>query len=108
VFAALDPAEPFLRLAVAALGGLAVGIEREWSAKVAGGVARFAGVRTFLLLGLIGGLVGELHRGGAPLVGAALIVAAAAVAVAAYAAAAIRGHADGTTEVAAVVVLAAA
>lgn len=107
MFAALDPAEPVLRLAVAALGGLAVGIEREWSAKAAGGIARFAGVRTFLLLGLIGGLVGELHRSGASLAGATLIVAAAAVAVAAYAAAALRGHTDSTTEIAALVVLAA-
>jgi hypothetical protein len=44
------------RLGVAALGGLAVGIEREWSARARTRPARFAGVRTFLLLGLLGGL----------------------------------------------------
>jgi hypothetical protein len=37
---------------------LAVGIEREWSGHATGPAARFAGARTFLLLGLLGGLAG--------------------------------------------------
>jgi uncharacterized membrane protein YhiD involved in acid resistance len=49
-----------VRLAVAALAGLAVGIEREWSGHASGPGARFAGVRTFFLLGLLGGLAGVL------------------------------------------------
>ena len=40
-------------LAIATLGGLAVGIERQWSGHAAGPQARFAGLRTFTLLGLI-------------------------------------------------------
>ena len=44
-----------VRLAVAGLIGLAIGVEREWSGHASGPNARFAGVRTFLLLGLVGG-----------------------------------------------------
>src|SRR5512144_918968 len=51
-------------LAVAGLAGLAVGIEREWSGHATGPAARFAGVRTFLLLGVLGGLAGWLTKGG--------------------------------------------
>jgi uncharacterized membrane protein YhiD involved in acid resistance len=45
-------------LAVAGLVGLAAGIEREWSGHASGPGARFAGVRTSLLLGLVGGIGG--------------------------------------------------
>ena len=45
-------------LAVAALAGTAVGIERERSGHTTGPHARFAGVRTFFLLGVLGGLAG--------------------------------------------------
>ena len=44
-----------LNLAVAVIGGLGVGIEREWSGHATGPHARFAGVRTFTLLGLVVG-----------------------------------------------------
>ena len=54
-----DP-EIAARLAVAAVAGLAVGVEREWSGHATGPEARFAGVRTFFLLGLLGGLAGVL------------------------------------------------
>ena len=57
-------------LAVAGLAGLAVGIEREWSGHATGPAARFAGVRTFLLLGLLGGLAGWLIDGGLLMPGA--------------------------------------
>jgi hypothetical protein len=52
VTAVPDSLEPALRLGVAALGGLAVDIEREWSAHARIRPARFAGVRTFLVLAL--------------------------------------------------------
>ena len=45
-------------LLVAGLIGLAVGLEREWSGHATGPDARFAGVRTFTLLGAIGGIAG--------------------------------------------------
>ena len=51
-----------LRLAAAALIGLGVGLEREWSGHAAGPQARFAGVRTFLMLGLLGGAAGLLAK----------------------------------------------
>lgn len=95
-------------LAVAGLAGLAVGIEREWSGHATGPAARFAGVRTFLLLGLLGGLAGWLIDGGLMLPGALLLASGAILTVAAYVMAARRGAGavDGTTEVAALVVLA--
>ena len=50
-----------VRLGMAGLTGLAVGIEREWSGHASGPRARFAGVRTFLLLGLVGGVSGAVR-----------------------------------------------
>jgi uncharacterized membrane protein (DUF4010 family) len=96
------------RLAVAGLAGLAVGIEREWSGHATGPAARFAGVRTFLLLGLLGGLAGWLIDGDLMAPGVLLLGSGAALTVAAYVMAARRGGddaGDGTTEVAALVVL---
>ncbi|TFG50034.1 MAG: DUF4010 domain-containing protein, partial [Gemmatimonadales bacterium] len=92
-----------------ALVGLAVGIEREWSGHASGPGARFAGARTFLVLGVIGGLAGELGVAGLVLPAAAILLAAGALAVASYVTAARRGGdeaVDGTTEAAAIVVLA--
>ena len=93
-------------LVVALLGGLAVGVEREWSGKAEGPRARFAGIRTFTLLGLVAGLSGWLWTAG--LTGPAIIFLAGlgALVVVAYQAAS-RTDIDGTTEVSAFVVLAA-
>ncbi len=93
-------------LAIAALGGAVVGLERQWSGHAEGPRARFGGIRTFTLLGLLGGVAGQLLAA-APLVAAALVAGAAGLIVAAYAAAS-RTDVDGTTEAAALVVLAAA
>ncbi|HEY7686929.1 MAG TPA: MgtC/SapB family protein [Gemmatimonadales bacterium] len=95
-------------LAVAALAGLAVGIERERSGHATGPEARFAGARTFLLLGLLGGLAGWLLAGDMIAAGVLLLASGSALTVAAYVTAARRGGEgiDGTTEVAALVVLA--
>jgi uncharacterized membrane protein (DUF4010 family) len=95
------------RLGVAALGGLAVGIEREWSARARARPARFAGVRTFLLLGLLGGLGATLGHLVGPAVGLVVLMAAGALVVGAYVVTARGGDVDGTTEVSALVVLAA-
>ena len=46
-----------LGILIVALGGSAVGLEREWSGHASGPGARFAGIRTFTLLGLLSGLV---------------------------------------------------
>lgn len=95
-------------LAVAGLAGLAVGIERQWSGHASGPGARFAGARTMLLLGLLGGLAGWLFGGDLMLPGALLLAAGAGLTMAAYVMAARGGTAnvDGTTEVAALMVLA--
>lgn len=95
-------------LAVAALAGLAVGLEREWSGHATGPAARFAGLRTFFLLGLLGGIAGLLLREGLIGPAAAILAGGAGLAVAAYVVAARRPGADpdGTTEAAALVVLA--
>ncbi|MGQ0702968.1 MAG: MgtC/SapB family protein [Gemmatimonadales bacterium] len=96
-----------VRLAVAALAGLAVGVEREWSGHATGPLARFAGVRTFFLLGSISGIAGWLLDSAESAVAAALLIAAGALVVAAYVLAARRSPdaIDGTTETAAILVL---
>lgn len=93
-------------LAVAGLGGLAIGIERQWSGHALGPEARFAGLRTFTLVGLVSGLSGWLWAAGAQ--GLALVVVAglAGLVVAAYVAGS-RRDVEGTTEVAAFVVIVA-
>jgi len=95
-------------LAVAALAGLAVGIEREWSGHASGAHARFAGVRTFLVLGLLAGVAGWLHETGRVAVAFVLLGGGVALTVAAYVIAAWRDAEgiEGTTEAAALAVLA--
>jgi uncharacterized membrane protein (DUF4010 family) len=96
-----------LRLAVAGLIGLAIGVEREWSGHASGPRARFAGVRTFFLLGLVGGIAGWLSTQDRLLLAAVLVGGSASLAVAAYVVASKQtGDRDGTTEAAAMLVLA--
>jgi len=94
------------RLLVAALGGAAVGLERQRSGHADGPAARFAGLRTFTLLGALAGLTGWLWVEGAGGLAAVLLAGAVGMTVTAYIAAS-RADVDGTTEVAALVVLAA-
>lgn len=93
-------------LGIAALAGAIVGLERQWSGHADGPEARFAGFRTFTLLGLVGGIAGSLLAAGAAGPATALLGGAAALVVVAYVAAS-RVDVDGTTEAAALVVLAA-
>jgi uncharacterized membrane protein (DUF4010 family) len=94
-------------LTVAALAGLAIGAEREWSGHTQGPDARFAGVRTFFLLGGIGGVAGLLLAHQLLWAGAAVLAGAGALIVTAYALAVRRpgSSTDGTTEAAALAVL---
>ncbi|MGB7218745.1 MAG: MgtC/SapB family protein [Vicinamibacterales bacterium] len=89
---------------VAALGGLAIGVERQWSGHATGPRARFAGIRTFTLLGAVGGVAGWLWTQQVYALATVLLAAGAALVVAAYIAAS-RAEVDGTTEVGAIVVL---
>lgn len=95
-------------LAVAALGGLAVGVEREWSGHTQGPDARFAGVRTFTMLGGLGGMTGFFLGQGQTALAVTVFAAASALVVTAFVVAMRRPGvtADSTTEVAALVVLA--
>lgn len=79
---------------------------REWSGHATGPSARFAGIRTLSLLGLLAGLAGWLWANGLQILAAVLLAGCAWLIVAAYIAAS-RVEVDGTTEVAAFVVLAA-
>lgn len=99
--------ESAMGLAVAALVGLAVGIERQWSGHATGPDARFAGARTFFLLGGAGGIAGVLLAEGAVALSATMVGGAALLVAVAYAVASRRGSQDpdGTTEVAALVVV---
>lgn len=93
-------------LLIASLGGAAVGLERQRSGHAEGPSARFAGIRTFTLLGGLAGLSGSMWTIGLTAPAVVLLGAAAAITVAAYIAAS-RHDVDGTTEVAALVVMAA-
>jgi uncharacterized membrane protein (DUF4010 family) len=95
------------RLAIAALVGLAAGVEREWSGPVSGPTRRFAGLRTFLMFGLLGGTAGLLLASNEGVSAAALLAGGAAFIIAAYVVAVRRPEQplDGTTEGAALVVL---
>ncbi len=90
----------------AALGGAAVGLEREWSGHAAGPEARFAGIRTFTLLGGMAGIAGWLWSLHYTVPAAILLAGGAALIVVAYASAS-RRDVEATTEVAAMVVLGA-
>jgi uncharacterized membrane protein (DUF4010 family) len=68
-----------LKLAVAAATGLVIGLERGWSHRTEGEGGRVAGLRTFTLAALLGGLCGILPEGGllmAVLLGALALISA--------------------------------
>lgn len=98
--------ELILRIISAGVGGLAVGIQRQASEHAAKASTRFAGARTLTLLGLLGGICGWVAHTGADMPATLLLVCGAAIVVHAYISA-IRRRMDGTTEIAALVVLAA-
>jgi uncharacterized membrane protein (DUF4010 family) len=99
-------ASDIVGLLIAALGGAAVGFERQWSGHAEGPAARFAGIRTFTMLGAVAGLSGWLWTAGVTAPAAILFAGAVTVVVAGYVVGS-RQDIDGTTEVAALVVLAA-
>jgi uncharacterized membrane protein (DUF4010 family) len=96
-----------INIAIGALVGLAVGIEREWSGHARGSDAQFAGVRTFFVLGLLAGVAGWFQATGRTAVAVLLLAAAAVLTLVGYVAAARAGGegVHGTTEAAALLVL---
>jgi|SRR6185369_564761 len=96
----------YVGIVVAAIGGAAVGVERQRTGHASGSRARFGGVRTFTLLGGVAGLAGwlaTLHYAGFAIV---LAAAALALVVVSYASAS-RRDVDATTEAAGLVVIGA-
>lgn len=63
------------RVAVAALVGLLVGVERGWREREAEGGTRTAGIRTFTLIGLLGGFIGLIARTLKDPTGAGILIA---------------------------------
>jgi uncharacterized membrane protein (DUF4010 family) len=102
----MDATTGVWRILVAALCGAAIGVERQWSGHAVGPTARIGGIRTFTLLGALAGIGGWLWALGFGPLGVTLLAGGAALVIAAYAAAS-RHDVDGTTEVAALVTLAA-
>jgi uncharacterized membrane protein YhiD involved in acid resistance len=72
-----------LGILISATDGAAVGLEREWSGRAKGPKARFAGIRTFTLLGLQAGLAGWFWANDQRMLATTLIAAASALIVAA-------------------------
>jgi hypothetical protein len=65
----------FAGLAVAILGGAAVGVERQRSGHATGPDARLGGIRTFTLLGTLAGIAGLLIDAGHPIPASLLLPA---------------------------------
>lgn len=93
-------------LAVAILGGAAVGVERQLSGHATGPEARLGGIRTFTLLAAVAGIAGMLIAAGYTVPATLLIGGGLGVIVAGYVRASKRDI-DATTEVAAIVVIGA-
>lgn len=82
--------------------GVLIGIERGWTQRNDAAGARVAGIRTFALLGLTGGIAGSLGVQGAAFAGGALLAGAVAILVLGYSRD-LRDGGDATTAVAALV-----
>jgi uncharacterized membrane protein (DUF4010 family) len=81
----MDQEELFRRLAVALAIGLLIGLERGWRTREESDHQRTAGLRTFALTGLLGGICGLLSMASSPLVlGAGLLAYTAALVTFSY------------------------
>jgi uncharacterized membrane protein (DUF4010 family) len=73
-----------LHAGAALLAGLLIGVERGWTLRQAADGTRVAGIRTFALVGLAGGLAGHLSSRGYGVVGALVVASLLAVLAAGY------------------------
>lgn len=80
--------------------GVLIGVERGWTLRNLEAGTRVAGIRTFALLGLTGGLAGSIAQQGAPLAGAVLLAGALVILVLGYSND-LRQSGDSTTAIAA-------
>lgn len=96
----METADLFLRLALAVLLGLLVGLQREWAD------SKTAGVRTFALITLLGAIAGMLAQSlGALVIGGAFVALAALLVVSNLLRAGEERGGGMTTEIAALVML---
>lgn len=96
--------EEALRIGASLAAGMLIGIERGWTQRGRRAGTRVAGIRTFTLLGLAGGVAGLLGAKGQPWAAGSIAIGAAAVMVAGYVSVA-RERPDATTAVAGLVTL---
>ena len=96
---------PFAGIGLAFALGLLIGVERGWSQRLEPDGARVAGIRTFALLGLAGGVATEATTRVSPLIGAAILIAAGAALLIGYARAAAKDELSATTTVVGVITL---
>ncbi len=96
----------YLATGAALAVGLLIGIERGWNLRQASDGTRVAGVRTFTLLGLMGGLSGLLSENGQDFVAGALFAAAAVVLAIGYFKTAAPPKSDATSAIAGLLTLA--
>lgn len=100
----LQSLDAFYRLGSALLVGALIGFERGWRKRDEPQGMRTAGLRTFSLIGLFGGIAGVIEPAGGVVLIAAGFVAVAALAVVMYLSAVrSHGHIGATTEVATLV-----
>lgn len=96
VLRALDP---YLGAGLALALGLLIGVERGWSHRLDPDGSRIAGIRTFGVLGLVGGLAGTLGAHGSMLMGAIVVLLAGAALLIGYAGSAAKGDLSATTAI---------
>lgn len=89
-----------LPVAAAFACGLLMGIERGWTQRAQEPGTRVAGIRTFALLGLGGGVAGLIASQGMQIAGAAVLIGAVAILLLGYSRE-LRENGDSTTAVAA-------
>ena len=104
----LEPwAQEALRVGAGLVAGALIGLERGWKLKDQTAGTRVAGVRTFSLLGLAGGIAGLLGALGQGWAGAVIVAGALVMLALAYASR-LRERGDATSPIAAVATLAIA
>lgn len=96
---------PFVGVGLAFALGLLIGVERGWAYRLEPDGARVAGIRTFALLGLAGGVAGEATSRISPLVGAIILLGAIAALLVGYARAAAKDELSATTTVVGIITL---
>ncbi len=96
---------PYAKVGLAFALGLLIGVERGWSHRLEPDGSRVAGIRTFALLGLAGGIAGQVSVQVSPLLGAVVLTAAVGALLIGYARAAAVGDLSATTTVVGVITL---